>query len=205
MNIYVCIVGELMTNCYLIENEKTHETVIVDPGASAHKIAGTLMNKGLHPVAILLTHAHNDHFDGVEGLRERYGELPVYIGELETDLLADGTLNNPFGDSEGLTADHTVSDGQILELAGLTMKVIHTPGHTAGSVCYYFEQDKILVAGDTLFFRSYGRTDLATGSDRDMFDSLAKLLTGLPEDVQVLPGHGRTTTIGYEKAVKGFE
>jgi glyoxylase-like metal-dependent hydrolase (beta-lactamase superfamily II) len=163
------------------------------------------MNKGLRPVAILLTHAHNDHFDGVDGLRKRYGDLPVYIGELETDLLADGTLNNPFGDSEGLTADHTVRDGQILELAGLTLKVIHTPGHTAGSVCYYFEQEKILVAGDTLFFRSYGRTDLATGSDQDMFDSLAKLLTGLPEDVQVLPGHGRTTTIGYEKAVKGFE
>ena len=174
MNIYVCVVGELMTNCYLIENEKTHETLVVDPGASAHKIAGTLMNKGLRPVAILLTHAHNDHFDGVDGLRKRYSDLPVYIGELETDLLADGTLNNP-------------------------------PGHTAGSVCYYFEQEKILVAGDTLFFRSYGRTDLATGSDQDMFDSLAKLLTGLPEDVQVLPGHGRTTTIGYEKAVKGFE
>ena len=183
----------------------THETLVVDPGASAHKIAGTLMNKGLRPVAILLTHAHNDHFDGVDGLRKRYSDLPVYIGELETDLLADGTLNNPFGDSEGLTADHTVRDGQILELAGLTLKVIHTPGHTAGSVCYYFEQEKILVAGDTLFFRSYGRTDLATGSDQDMFDSLAKLLIGLPEDVQVLPGHGRTTTIGYERAVKGFE
>ena len=117
-------------------------------------------------------------------------------------LLANLVVAHPIDACEEVDV---LSDGQILELAGLTMKVIHTPGHTAGSVCYYFEQEKILVAGDTLFFRSYGRTDLATGSDRDMFDSLAKLLTGLPEDVQVLPGHGRTTTIGYEKAVKGFE
>lgn len=203
MTIYVCVVGELMTNCYLIVNEETKETLIVDPGGSASKIAGAVKQKDLKPVAILLTHAHNDHFGAVENLKKRY-EIPMYIGELETKLLADGTLNNPFGDSVGLVPDHTVKDGQILELAGLKMRVIHTPGHTSGSVCYYFEEEKILVAGDTLFFQSYGRTDLATGSDEAMFRTLEMLLTELPEDVQVLPGHGRTTNIGYEKAVKGF-
>ncbi len=204
MKIIICVVGPLMTNCYLIENEMTKEALIVDPGGNASRIAKTVTSRELVPVAILLTHAHNDHFDAVEDLRKMYKDIPVYIGEYETELLADGTLNNPFGASVGLTADYTVKDGQIIELAGLTMKVIHTPGHTAGSVCYYFENEKVLVAGDTLFFQSYGRTDLNTGSDEEMFQSLERLLTTLPEDVLVLPGHGRKTTIGYEKAVEGF-
>ena len=81
---------------------------------------------------------------------------------------------------------------------------MHTPGHTAGSVCYYYEDQGVLFAGDTLFFRSYGRTDLPTGNDRDMVTSLTRLLTELPDDVTVLCGHNRSTTIGYEKKIKGF-
>ena len=204
MNIYLCVVGQLMTNCFLVENEETKEVLIVDPGDGAGKISKTIREKGDRPVAILLTHAHFDHIGAVEELRRRFEGIPVYIGEHETELLKDGSLNNPFGSSEGITPDYCVKDGEVLQLGGMTMKVLHTPGHTAGSVCYYFEEEKILLAGDTLFFRNYGRTDFETGSEEDMIRSLRRLLTELPEDVQVLPGHDRMTNIGYEKAVKGF-
>ena len=203
MKIYVCVVGELMTNCYIIENEETKEVLIVDPGDNASSIIESIEGREEKPVAILLTHAHSDHIMAVPELRKKY-DLPVYIGEIETALLEDGARNNPFGSSEGMKADHTVKDGDELTLAGLTMKVIHTPGHTAGSVCYYFEKEKVLAAGDTLFYHSYGRTDLPTGSGKAMFFTLKKLLNELPGDVEVLPGHGRGTTIGYEKKVKKF-
>ena len=204
MNIYVNVVGELMTNCYIIENEETKEVLIVDPGDDASGIAESIEERGEKPVAILLTHAHSDHIMAVPSLREIYSGLPVYIGEIEVPLLADGERNNPFGTSEGMTADHTVKEGDILDLAGFAIKVLHTPGHTAGSVCYYFEEEKVLAAGDTLFYHSYGRTDLPTGSGKAMFFTLKRLIHELPEDVQVLPGHGRATTIGFEKKVKKF-
>lgn len=204
MKTRVCVVGELMTNCILVKNEDTGEILITDPGDHAPRIVRAAREMGGKPAAILLTHAHSDHIGAVEELRRIYEGIPVYIGEDDTKLLADGSLNNPFGESIGITADHTVADGQVLELAGLTMKVLHTPGHTKGSVCYYFEKEKVLLAGDTLFFRSYGRTDLPTGCAEDMYGSLERLLTELPGDVLVIPGHGRKTTIGSERMVEGF-
>ena len=114
MNIYVNVVGELMTNCYIIENEETKEVLIVDPGDDASGIAESIEERGEKPVAILLTHAHSDHIMAVPSLREIYSGLPVYIGEIEVPLLADGERNNPFGTSEGMTADHTVKEGDIL-------------------------------------------------------------------------------------------
>ncbi|MDO4803622.1 MAG: MBL fold metallo-hydrolase [Lachnospiraceae bacterium] len=204
MKIRICVVGELMTNCILIQNEETGEILITDPGDNAGRIVKAVKDAGGKPVAILLTHAHNDHTGAVEELRRIYDGIPVYIGEHETDLLSDGERSNPFGESTGITADVTVQEGQVLELAGLSMKVLHTPGHTAGSVCYYFEKEKVLIAGDTLFFRGYGRTDLDTGSPEEMDKSLERLFTELLGDVVVFPGHGRKTTIGSERTVYGF-
>ena len=201
MELGFCRVGPLMTNCYMLHDDK--RCLIVDPGDDAPGIVESIEARGEKPVAILLTHAHSDHILAVPELRAKY-DIPVYIGEIETALLEDGTRNNPFGSSEGMKADRTVKEGDVLTLAGLTFKVIHTPGHTAGSVCYYFEKEKILAAGDTLFYQSYGRTDLPTGSDKAMFFTLRRLLSELPGDVEVLPGHGRGTTIGYEKKVKKF-
>ena len=105
---------------------------------------------------------------------------------------------------EPVTAHVWLREGDELDLAGLHFKVLQTPGHTIGSICFYFEEDKILVAGDTLFFTGFDRTDLPTGSMAQLKKSLERLLLTLPEDVIVLPGHGRTTTIGFEKSVEGF-
>ena len=114
-------------------------------------------------------------------------------------------LNSGFsGQHCSYTVDRYLAGGEELSLAGVTLRVLETPGHTAGSVCYYAEELGVLFAGDTLFYHSYGRYDLPTGSVRDLRESLTTLLTTLPEEVQVLPGHGRTTTIKEERIIEGF-
>ena len=134
-----------------------------------------------------------------------YPGIPVYACRDEKDVLSDPYLNASFMSRfEPVTADVWLREGDELDLAGLHFKVLQTPGHTIGSICFYFEEDKILVAGDTLFFTGFGRTDLPTGSMAQLKKSLERLLLTLPEDVIVLPGHGRTTTIGFEKSVEGF-
>ena len=134
-----------------------------------------------------------------------YPGIPVYACLDEKAVLTDPHLNASFmGKFEPVAADVWVKEGDELDLAGLHCKVLQTPGHTIGSICYYFEEDKVLVAGDTLFFTGFGRTDLPTGSAAQLKKSLERLLLTLPEDVIVLPGHGRTTTIGFEKSVEGL-
>ena len=201
-----CIaVGEIETNCYLLHAEGAAETLIVDPGGEARRIRRRIETEGLKPVAILLTHGHFDHTLAVGTLQRVYPGIPVYACEDEREILDDPHLNASFmGTFEPVTADVWLKEGDELDLAGLHCKVLHTTGHTIGSICFYFEEDKILVAGDTLFFTGFGRTDLPTGSMAQLKKSLERLLLTLPEDVIVLPGHGRTTTIGFEKSVEGF-
>ena len=201
-----CIaVGEIETNCYLLHPEGAAETLIVDPGDEARRIRQRIEADELKPVAILLTHGHFDHILAVGTLRKMYPGIPVYACRDEKDVLSDPYLNASFMSRfEPVTADVWLREGDELDLAGLHFKVLQTPGHTIGSICLYFEEDKILVAGDTLFFTGFGRTDLPTGSMAQLKKSLERLLLTLPEDVIVLPGHGRTTTIGFEKSVEGF-
>ena len=201
-----CIaVGEIETNCYLLHPEGAAETLIVDPGDEARRIRQRIEADELKPVAILLTHGHFDHILAVGTLRKMYPGIPVYACRDEKDVLSDPYLNASFMSRfEPVTADVWLREGDELDLAGLHFKVLQTPGHTIGSICYYFEEDKVLVAGDTLFFTGFGRTDLPTGSAAQLKKSLERLLLTLPEDVIVLPGHGRTTTIGFEKSVEGF-
>ncbi len=201
-----CIaVGEIETNCYLLHAEGAEETLIVDPGGEARRIRKKMETEGLRPVAILLTHGHYDHTLAVGTLRRMYPGIPVYACLDEKDILLDPSLNAWFMDRfEPVTADIWLKEGDELDLAGLHCRVLQTPGHTIGSICFYFEEDKVLVAGDTLFFTGYGRTDLPTGSARQLKKSLERLLLTLPGDVIVLPGHGRSTTIGFEKSVEGL-
>ena len=199
------MVGEIETNCYLLHAEGAKEALIVDPGDEARRIRKKIETEGLVPVAILLTHGHFDHTLAVGTLRKMYPGIPVYACLDEKAVLTDPHLNASFmGKFEPVDADIWVKEGDELDLAGLHCKVLHTPGHTIGSICYYFEEDKVLVAGDTLFFTGFGRTDLPTGSAAQLKKSLERLLLTLPEDVIVLPGHGRTTTIGFEKSVEGL-
>ena len=200
MNIKYMVRGMVSTNIYLVQNTDTQEIFVVDPADDAEGIAAAVDEMGGTLAAILLTHGHHDHILAVDALREKYG-VPVIAHELEQAVLGDPSLN--LSASHGFTcavaADRLVKEGDILEIAGFSVRVLHTPGHTAGSSCYYIEDEKVLFAGDTMFCGSYGRTDFPTGSMQDMEESIRRLLTELPDDVAVCPGHESFTSIEFEK------
>lgn len=198
--VYYRALGDLGTNCYFLINSDNNECVIVDPGAESNEIIRVINEKALKPKAILLTHGHFDHIMASDELRQAYG-IDIYAGEKEIDLLAKSSknLSGHFGSDYTLQDVKALADGQAISLAGIDFKVISTPGHTIGGVCYYIESQGILISGDTLFCGSFGRYDFPTGSVRDLADSITNKLFSLPEDTVCYPGHGDETTIGYEK------
>ena len=199
LNINIVSVGRLGTNCYIIYNE-AKEGVIIDAGADVDKIDVQIKRLEIKPIAILLTHGHFDHVMAVNELADRY-DIPVYAGADETRLLDDGELN---GSKYYLRRSYAVErygllqDGGHIVLGGIDIEVIFTPGHTEGSVCYYISNSGVLFTGDTLFRESVGRTDMPTGDEELIIKSLDKLVK-LSDDIVVYPGHGESSTIGYEK------
>lgn len=193
-------VGPIQTNCYIVVNEDTKRALVFDPGEDAERIYAYLNHNQLSVEAILLTHGHFDHITGVAQL-VRLTNAKVYMSEQEKELAMNETMNCSmmFGHSVTLCPDFLVKNQESLEFLNTTVKVIATPGHTKGSVCYYIEDNQLLISGDTLFFESYGRTDFPTGSDVQLEQSIEMLLSTLPYDVVVYPGHGIKTTIGYER------
>ena len=194
------VLGPVYTNTYIVWNENSREGFIVDPADRAGRIADLIREEDIQPAAILLTHGHFDHIMAVDALRNQYG-IPVIAGAGEQALLSDprqnlsGTMASPVR----LKADRTVTEGETFVLAGMTVRVIETPGHTSGSVCYYLPDEGILLSGDTLFAGSFGRYDFPTGSFETLRSSIREKLFVLPEETIVLPGHEGTTTIGEEK------
>ena len=176
------VLGMLGTNCYFINNTETNEVIIVDPADNADSIRDWCLSNKKEPVAVLLTHGHYDH--------------------MLAELLEDASMNLSAMWSRPVTlkADVFLKDGEILHMAGVDIQVMATPGHTAGGLCYYVEEEGVLFSGDTLFAGSYGRTDFPTSSMAALARSVREKLLVLPEDTTVYPGHGESTTIGYERA-----
>ena len=194
------VVGPISTNCYLILNTETNEIILIDPGDESDRLIYACESAGGKPAAILLTHGHMDHILAIEDIRHEYPDVKVYASEKEKPLLTDPSLNAGLGHLDyTIEPDVLLKDGEEIEVCGLTFRVLLTPGHTAGSVCYYLPDVKVLFAGDTLFRGSYGRTDFPTGSQSAMIKSIQYLTTFLPGEVNVLPGHGPATTIAAEK------
>lgn len=195
------VLGAVSTNCYLVYNEDSKEAVVVDPAGNYPFISNKCRELGVTPSAVLLTHGHFDHMLAAPEIRRAF-QLKIYASETEDAMLADPGLNlsERFqGMPLGFHADEFVTDGQELTFLGVTWKVLETPGHTAGSVCYYIPEERLLLAGDTLFRESYGRTDFPTGSSSQIVHSILDRLFVLPDDTTVYPGHGEFTSIGYEK------
>ncbi len=196
----ILVLGMIQTNCYIISNGETKEAIVIDPADDAEKIEQYLKANDLVCKAILLTHGHFDHILAVEALA-KVTNVKIYAHEAEEQLLKDPELNSSSHIRRecSLTSDIWLKDQEILQLAGFQIKVIHTPGHTAGGVCYYFPGHGILISGDTLFCESIGRSDLPTGNGSQLVEAILSKLMILEDTVKVYPGHGEATTIGYER------
>lgn len=199
-------VGPLRCNCTILGDEVTHEAVVVDPGDNIPEILARLHKHGLTLRQIVITHAHIDHVGGAVLLKKATG-APVFLNQHDLGLLGAmeiqaGWLGVPT--PEVASPDASADDGLTVGLATLRAEVIHTPGHTPGSICLLFAQQHLLLAGDTLFAGSIGRTDLPGGDGPQILRSLRDRLMVLPETTRVLPGHGPDTTIGEEKQSNPF-
>lgn len=209
------VLGMYQTNCYFIYRSGSPEAIVIDPADQGERIADALEKNGFRTAAILITHGHFDHIWGCQALKEAadkkaaergFDPVKVYACEGEKELLTDPHMNvsQQMGRPCTLRADVYVTDGQTLTLAGMTCRVLATPGHTSGGCCYYFEEGGFVVCGDTLFLESVGRSDFPTGSTGELIRSIQDKLFPLPEDTVVYPGHGDSTTVGHEKKYNPF-
>ena len=201
LDIYSMVLGPVQTNVYLAVNRETKQCLIVDPAYDAERIIGEIEKLQAFPAAVLLTHGHYDHIMAVNEITEHF-DLPVICSSLEDAVLRDPALN--LSGAYTVEADTLLADEQELTLAGMRIKALSTPGHTAGGMCYYLPDEEVLFSGDTLFWRSVGRSDLPTGDEKTLLQSIRKKLLPLPDETYVLPGHGPASTIGAERRQNPF-
>jgi hydroxyacylglutathione hydrolase len=202
----ILTVGPLQCNCSILGDENSHEAIVVDPGDDIPRIMAVLATHGLTVKKIIITHAHIDHIAGAHRLKQLTGapilynqhDLPlVKMMDIQAGWLGIPTPTVP-------TPDDTLEDGKLIAVTGLNGSILHTPGHTEGSVCLYLPTQSLLLAGDTLFAGSVGRTDLPGGNTRKLLNSIRERLLTLPDEVTVIPGHGSRTTIGNERDSNPF-
>jgi glyoxylase-like metal-dependent hydrolase (beta-lactamase superfamily II) len=199
-------VGMLQCNCSIFGDETTHDAIVVDPGDEIESILEIAKRHGLTVKAIVITHAHIDHIGGASKLKQATG-APVYMNSNDAalqkmlDFQAAMLGMQPV---ENVEIDAGVKDGDTLVVGATEMHIIHTPGHTQGSICLWMPSERTLIAGDTLFRDSIGRTDLPGGNGRQILQSIHEKLLPLPGETAVFPGHGEATTIQREKEFNPF-
>jgi hydroxyacylglutathione hydrolase len=206
LDVQMLTVGAVAENCFLVRREGSDRMLVVDPGEEPERILAAIEASGAKVEAILITHCHFDHIGAVAPVAEATS-APVYCPELEVPLLADIMRFVPwegFGPYENYDADETVSGGETLELAGLELDVIFTPGHSPGHVTYDVRGEDALFSGDVLFQGSVGRVDLPGGDWPTLLASIETLLEGRSEQTVVHPGHMGITTLGAERATNPF-
>jgi len=208
MKIDYLILGGYQTNCYVLrKDDSAKDCLIIDPGLEAAKLIEFLDEQKLNPVVVVLTHGHIDHIAGLTVLRNQFPEIKVYIHNLDAEMLTDPNIN--LSAMSGMTfitdaEDVSLKNRDIIDLAGMKLRVLHTPGHTPGGISLYSKEAGVVFVGDTLFADSIGRTDFPGGNMSQLLNSVREKLFTLPEETEVYPGHGPATTIATEKAHNPF-
>ncbi|MCR5502384.1 MAG: MBL fold metallo-hydrolase [Lachnospiraceae bacterium] len=197
--------GMAMTNTYFVYREGIKDCIVFDPADKGEWLFQKLSDNGFEVKAIFLTHGHFDHIWGVEELAKLSG-AEVYAAKEEEKLLSDPKMNvsASCGRPCSVNPGHLLKDGEEVRIADITIRMIETPGHTGGSCCFYLEEAGFLIAGDTIFCESVGRTDLPTGSMSTLIRSINEKLMTLPDETRVYPGHGEATTIAHEREYNPF-
>jgi len=204
MIIEIIPVGSLQSNCYVLAAKDKSEAVIIDPGEEENKIRKVLEKHNLRTAAVVNTHGHYDHI----ACDDNFG-VPIYAHAEDVALLKDPQLNmsNFLGLSFRVKSEvHSLKDKETLKVGSIELEVIHTPGHTPGGICLLLKapENKVLFSGDSLFYRSIGRTDFPGASEEQLISSIKERLLKLPDETVVYPGHGGQTTIGYERKHNSF-
>jgi hydroxyacylglutathione hydrolase len=197
----ILAVGPLLCNCSIVGDEASHEAMVIDPGADVSQILAIVARHGLQVKQIVVTHAHLDHVGGAMALKKATG-APILLNEKDEALVAMLPMQAQWlgmRDPGKVEIDDSPRRGDKVSAGAVSGEVLLTPGHTEGSLCLYFEAEKKLIAGDTLFAGSIGRTDLPGGSMEKILHSLHATVMELPDEVIVVPGHGPLTTIGEER------
>jgi len=199
-------VGPLQCNCSIIGDETTNEAMVIDPGDNIDEVLALVRKHNLQVKQIVITHAHIDHVGGAMKLRAST-EAPILLNQNDYALLKMLDVQATWigvADPGKVEIDRSVTTGETVTAGHHTAQILHTPGHTEGSICLYFEAEKKLIAGDTLFAGSIGRTDLPGGSTQKIMRSLHDTVLSLPDETEVIPGHGESTTIGEERETNPF-
>ena len=202
----ILTVGPLQCNCSILGDEASGEAIVVDPGDEISRIVDVLNKHSLTVKQIIVTHAHIDHIAGAQRLKRLTG-APILYNQNDLPLVKmmdqqAGWLGIPT--PEVAPPDASLEEGQKVAVSGISGSILHTPGHTEGSICLYLPKQKLLLAGDTLFAGSVGRTDLPGGNSRKLIQSIHESLLTLPNEVIVIPGHGPKTSIGVERESNPF-